>query len=150
MTVSDIKITYAWFKEAYPYNRTSKNLHTQIGVHFEEIAEMLQTIKGNDVVARKLLNQAYKANLALANYLKSSDHVIEIENRVEFLDALCDQIVTSVGCGYHAYMDVVGAFAEVNRSNFSKFDENGRAILDDNLKVTKSSNYTRAELSPFV
>lgn len=150
MSFTDLQKTYDWFKEAYSFNRTSKNLHTQIGVHFEEVAEMLETIEGNDPTTKKLISRALLANKALANYLKASDHAITIQNRIEFLDALCDQIVTATGCGYHAYMNVVDAFAEVNRSNFSKFDENGKAILDQNLKVAKGTNYRRADLTPFV
>ena len=46
MNDTDIKRTVNWFKEAYPL-RTGKNLHTQLGVHFEEIAELLKTIDLN-------------------------------------------------------------------------------------------------------
>jgi hypothetical protein len=46
-------------------------------------------------------------------------------------------------------MDVLGALEEVNRSNFSKF-ENGKAVFDENGKITKGKNYSKPNLKPFV
>jgi predicted HAD superfamily Cof-like phosphohydrolase len=150
---TDLQYTFEWFCEAYRDRpSTNNNLHTQLGVHFEEIAELMRTINsnGSNVLTISLLGAMYKAAHNLAEHLKKNSDVIWIVNREEYLDALCDQIVTAVGCGYHAKMAIVGAFAEVNRSNFSKFDDNGKAVLDENLKVAKSSNYRRADLTPFV
>lgn len=148
---TDIDKTYQWFREVYP-DASNKNLHTQLGVHFEEIAEMMKTINsnGNNIQTLSLLAAVWHATHNLAEHLKKNGDVIWITNRVEYLDSLCDQIVTAVGCGHHAHMNVTGAFAEVNRSNFSKFDDNGKAVLDENLKVAKSSNYRRADLTPFI
>lgn len=148
---TDLQRTFDWFCEAYRGRpSTSKNVHTQIGVHFEEIAEMLECFGSRDDQTKKLIRDAYDAIYLLAEHLKKEDNKLTITDRVEFLDSLCDQIVTAVGIGYHTRMAIVDAFEEVNRSNFSKFDDNGRAVLDENLKVAKSINYRRADLTPFV
>lgn len=39
-------------------------------------------------------------------------------------------------------MDWEGALKEVNRSNYSKFDNEGKPIFLANGKIAKSSNYT--------
>jgi len=146
-----IENTELFLKTAFPII-LSKNQHTQLGVHFEEISEMVDTITGKDAKTIFLLDMVSKANKALALFLKENDNVIEIkpENRVEFLDGLCDQIVTATGVAYMNGMDIVNGLAEVNRSNFSKFDENGNPILDENLKMVKGPHYSKPNLKPFV
>jgi predicted HAD superfamily Cof-like phosphohydrolase len=140
--------TLRFFQMAYPIS-TDKNRTTQMGVHFEEVAEMLDEITGRDPDAADLLAKAHEAMHNLAVHAKTQGGFL-VSDRVGFIDALADQIVTAVGCAYHHRMDPIGALQEVNRSNFSKFDENGQPIFDENGKVTKGPNYTKAELSSFV
>lgn len=151
MSDSDLIKTKEFFTKAYP-NITSKNLHTQLGVHFEEIFEMIQTITGTNPQSAYLITIVGQANRAMSIYLKEHDKSIEVkpENREEFLDGLCDQIVTATGVAHIFGMDIVGGFGEVNRSNLSKFDENGDPILDSNLKVVKGPHYFKPNLKPFV
>lgn len=47
-------------------------------------------------------------------------------------------------------MDVPGGFGEVNRSNLSKFGENGEPIFDQNLKLIKGPNYFKADLEKYL
>ena len=140
-----------WFRACYPQPAT-KNLNTQMGVHFEEVGEMIDEISANQPAARHLLNEARNALGNLADYLKATDNTISIkpENRIGYLDALCDQTVTAAGCAHMSKMDIVGAMLEVNRSNYSKFDADGNPIFDENLKVKKGPNYTKPNLAPFV
>ena len=69
--------------------------------------------------------------------------------RCELLDALVDQIVTAVGVGHMMGMDVLGALEEINRSNFSKF-EDGKPVFDENGKITKGKDYVKPNLEKFV
>ena len=46
-------------------------------------------------------------------------------------------------------MNIVDAMDEVNDSNFSKFDNTGNPIFDENMKVAKGPNYRKANLKPF-
>lgn len=147
--------TLLWFQKAKPVP-TSKDQSTQIGVHFEEVAEFVETIGlhgSNDENATGiiLLEEALEALQALAKYAKENNvyHVLD-SRRVDSLDSLCDQIVTAVGVAHQSGLNIQGALDEVNRSNFSKFQDNGEPLLDINRKIIKGPNYTKPDLSQFV
>lgn len=142
--------TILWFQKAKP-EPTSKDLSTQLGVHVEEVAESLGavTITNDDV--RTEYNLLLKQMEVVQLLLKQNDCVvIEKGDRLEFLDGLADQMVTTVALAYMSNMNIQGALNEVNRSNFSKFDENGNALLDINRKIIKGPNYTKPDLTQFV
>jgi len=141
--------TLAWFQAALP-NPQEINVHTQIGVHFEEVGEMLECLTGLDAETTFLLRDAYDRMVALAKHLKGSTDKILIHDfdRVDFLDALCDQIVTATGVAHNAKFDLIGGLNEVNRSNFSKFVD-GQPVFDDNNKIAKGPAYFKADLTEF-
>ena len=150
--VSTLSATLAWFNEARPAP-TNKQFHTQTGVHFEEVGEMIDEISGLNTYADVLLGNARVALRALADYLKAESHVITVkpEDRIDFLDALSDQIVTATGVGQHLKFLMVEAMDEVNASNFSKFVD-GKAIYTDPVsqKIGKGPDYFKASLGAFV
>ena len=143
---------FGWFKKAVP-EPNHKNIHTQIGVHFEEVAEMLLALSGDDDQTEVLLHNAYLANHLLAEHLKNNVGALNLdmttEPKVELLDALCDQIVTATGVGYMLGMNLPMALEEVNASNYSKF-VNGEPIFNENLKIMKGPNYFIANVKPFI
>lgn len=143
-----IERTKEWFELAVP-NPLPKNVNTQLGVHFEEVAEMLDEMEGTDAITDGLITQAARALKALATRLKTEVVVIDILNRKELLDAITDQIVTTVGSAHMYNMDIVSALHEVNRSNFSKF-VNDKPIFDENMKIKKGPNYFKPDLSKYV
>lgn len=138
-----------FFKKGFPQSGP-KNFRTQLGIFFEEIAETVEQLNASSPEDTMLLAYLGKAIQQAGEHLKNTDGVIGIKDRVELLDGLCDVMVTAVGVGRHANMDVPGAFKEVNRSNNSKFGENGEPILDKNLKLIKGPLYTKPELKSFV
>lgn len=144
--------TKTWFEKAVP-TPTLQNFNAQLGVHCEEVAEMLEQIEGFTPEVEVLVRRAHEVMGALGEYLKtnSKDTLVTVKNQVLFLDAMCDQIVTSTGTCHMASMDVVGAMTEVNRSNFSKFSPSGEPIFHpESKKIMKGPNYSPAELSPYV
>ena len=140
--------TKKWFEIAVP-NPTSKNISTQIGCHLEEVEEMLQTIYPNGSYDAELLQRAQDAITNLANHMKRKDDAYRIDSSTNLLDALADQIVTATGVGTFLGMNVPGALAEVNRSNYSKF-EDGEPIFNENKKVMKGKDYTPPDLTPYI
>lgn len=139
-----------WFRTAKP-EPSFKDFQVQLGVHFEEVSEMAGSIKGLDRLTQSILTQALVANHALALHLKQTKGVcIEIPNPAEFLDAVCDQIVTVTGTAEFYGFDVVGAAAEVDRSNWSKFSVNGKPILEPTGKIGKGPNYAAPNLHPYL
>lgn len=133
-----------WFKEAVPFP-TDKNRAVQLGVHIEEFAEMFDALKLSHLseylhgVAR-----IHKSTLTISVDEPALD-------RVELLDSLCDQVVTAIGVAHMMGMDILGALAEVNASNWSKFDENGKPIFDANGKIAKNqATYFKPNLTKFI
>lgn len=143
--------TYTWFVKARP-NPTLKDQNSQLGCHYEEVAESLEQLEGNDLATDQLIAQAYAAVHALAEHLKtnSSKELVTVKSEQLFLDSLADQVVTGTGVAYTRGYDFVGAMTEVNRSNFSKFDADGKPIYDENGKVIKGPGYSKAVLSPYI
>jgi predicted HAD superfamily Cof-like phosphohydrolase len=143
---------FSWFKKAVP-EPNHKNIHTQIGVHFEEVAEMLLALNGGDDQTEVLLHNAYLANHLLAEHLKSNVGALDLDMsnqaKIDLLDALCDQIVTATGVGHMLGMNLPMALEEVNASNYSKF-VNGEPVFNENLKIMKGHNYFIANVKPFI
>lgn len=150
ITVNDTLLnTYNWFGKARP-EPTDKDFHSQLGCHFEEVKEMLDEILTQDHQTSVIIDQARIALTNLADHLKKSEGVVFIDDDERYLDALCDQIVTGAGCAYVGGFRIVSALAEVNRSNYSKFDSDGKPIFNEDKKVIKGPNYIKADLKPYI
>ena len=147
-SVCTLENTRQWFLKAIP-NPTSKNISTQIGCHLEEVAEMLNAITSNNLERASQIEALRAAIDHVGNLLKKDNNIV-IKDSVELLDALADQIVTATGVGTFLGMNVPGALAEVNRSNYSKFNAEGEPIFNENMKVMKGPFYTKPDLTPYV
>lgn len=136
----------AWFKAAKP-EPTVKDAWVQIGCHYEEVAEMADALWDKEVLE--------SAENTADNYKDTDDCFIYFledlsdSQRIQLLDAICDQIVTAVGVAYMMGMDIEGALAEVNRSNWSKF-EGGVPVFNEQGKIAKGVQYTPPELSDYI
>ena len=135
----DISTIKLWFERAVP-NPTDKSRAVQLGVHYEEVDEMLSAT-GDFGFTLGLLAHRYK---------RDYETKLDAVDRTELLDSLCDQIVTAIGVAHMFGLDISGALSEVNASNFSKFDSNGQPVFDANGKVSKGPNYRKPDLTPFV
>lgn len=141
-----LDITELWFKRAVPAP-TDDNLQVQVGCHAEEFGEMLEALTGVDGLDERMIRNLEAEVKLVAKALKTKNIRVQIANRKDFLDSLADQIVTATGCGHMADMNVPEALNRVNSSNFSKFDENGYPIFDENGKVAKNkATYKPADL----
>lgn len=149
-SVCTLANTEAWFRKAVP-NPTSKNISTQIGCHLEEVVEMLDVLQTKYPGYKNKLDDARKHLRFISNLLKQEEDsfFIKEEDRKELLDSLADQIVTATGVGTFLGMNVPGALAEVNRSNYSKF-EDGEPVFNENKKVMKGKDYTPPDLTPYI
>src|SRR5690606_22494682 len=142
-----IQETKKWFEAAVPAP-TEENFNVQLGCHLEEVVEMLDNLctkQGDDI----LLARAADSLEDLSKALKNGSYKVSALRAVDHLDALADQIVTAVGCAHMAGMDIVGALNEVNRSNFSKF-EDGKPVFNEHGKIAKGRNYKAPDLARFV
>ena len=68
---------------------------------------------------------------------------------LEVADALTDILYVTYGAGHAFGIDLDKCFDEVQNSNMSKLDENGKPIYNDAGKVMKGPNYFKPDLSKF-
>ena len=69
---------------------------------------------------------------------------------LEVADALTDILYVTYGAGHAFGIDLDKCFDEVQNSNMSKLDENGKPIYNESGKVMKGSNYFKPNLSKYV
>ena len=69
---------------------------------------------------------------------------------LEVADALTDILYVTYGAGHAFGIDLDKCFDEVQNSNMSKLDENGKPIYNESGKVMKGPNYFKPNLSQFV
>ena len=68
----------------------------------------------------------------------------------EVADALTDILYVTYGAGHAFGIDLDKCFDEVQRSNMSKLDENGKPIFNEYGKVLKGPNYFKPNLEKFI
>jgi len=71
---------------------------------------------------------------------------LEEKNFKEVADALTDILYVTYGAGHAFGIDLDKCFEEVQSSNMSKLDDNGKPIYDRNGKVMKGPNYFKPNL----
>ena len=69
---------------------------------------------------------------------------------LEVADALTDILYVTYGAGHAFGVNLDKCFEEVQNSNMSKLDENGKPIYNETGKVMKGPNYFKPDLSKFV
>ena len=137
-----------WFRAAKP-NPTEKDKATQIGAHFEEVSEMMAALSCIREQVEDVSQEFYSSD-AIDKDIDGEVMKLPENWEIDLLDSLCDQIVTAIGVGYMMGFDMAGALQEVNLSNWSKFDENGNPIFNENGKIVKGENYFKPDLKKFV
>ena len=68
----------------------------------------------------------------------------------EVADALTDILYVTYGAGHAFGVDLDKCFQEVQNSNMSKLDSDGKPIYNDKGKVMKGPNYFKPDLTKFV
>ena len=69
---------------------------------------------------------------------------------LEVADALTDILYVTYGAGHAFGINLDKCFDEVQNSNMSKLDENGKPIYNDSGKVMKGPNYFKPNLLKFL
>jgi predicted HAD superfamily Cof-like phosphohydrolase len=131
-----------WHQRARP-TPTKQDLNVQLGCHFEEIAEMMDTMECTDQSEWNTLKRDIEL---MSRRLKANAVGVNILFRHDCLDALCDQQVTAIGVAHCAGMKPTEALRRVNTSNWSKYDTNGKPIFNEQGKIAKGPNYKEPDL----
>ena len=75
---------------------------------------------------------------------------MENNDLLEVADALTDILYVTYGAGHAFGIDLDKCFEEVQNSNMSKLDENGKPIYNQAGKVMKGPKYFMPNLTKFV
>ena len=69
---------------------------------------------------------------------------------LEVADALTDILYVTYGAGHAFGINLDKCFEEVQNSNMSKLDDNGKPIYNEHGKVIKGPNYFKPDLTKFI
>ena len=82
--------------------------------------------------------------------LEELTEAMDKKDLLEVADALTDILYVTYGAGHAFGIDLDKCFEEVQNSNMSKLDVDGKPIYNDDGKVMKGPNYFKPDLSKFV
>ena len=120
--------------------------------NFEKVGVFMKTF-GQDVKQSSSFSTD-KINTLRVNLIKEElDELIEAMNKkdlVEVADALTDILYVTYGAGHAFGINLDDCFEEVQNSNMSKLDKDGKPIYNDKGKVMKGPNYFKPDLTKFV
>ena len=120
--------------------------------NFEKVGFFMKTF-GQDVKQISSFSSD-KINALRVSLIKEElDELIEAMNKkdlVEVADALTDILYVTYGAGHAFGINLDDCFEEVQNSNMSKLDDNGKPIYNDEGKVMKGPNYFKPDLSKFL
>ena len=120
--------------------------------NFESVKKFMETF-GQEIREKasfpddKITSLRYELIKEELNELRES---IDSKDMKEVADALTDILYVTYGAGHAFGIDLDKCFEEVQNSNMSKLDENGKPIYNDAGKVMKGPNYFKPDLSKFV
>ena len=120
--------------------------------NFEKVGNFMKTF-GQEVKKSSSFSSEKVNKLRLSLIKEELDELTEAMNKkdlVEVADALTDILYVTYGAGHAFGINLDKCFDEVQNSNMSKLDNNGRPIYNDNGKVMKGPNYFKPDLSKFI
>ena len=82
--------------------------------------------------------------------LKELKLAFDNKDLLEVADALTDILYVTYGAGHAFGINLDKCFKEVQNSNMSKLDNDGKAIFNESGKVMKGPGYFKPDLSKFI
>ena len=120
--------------------------------NFEKVGEFMKTF-GQEVKSKSSLSSD-KINILRINLIEEELEELKLsikqKNLLEVADALTDILYVTYGAGHAFGINLDKCFEEVQNSNMSKLDKNGKPIYNESGKVMKGPNYFKPDLSKFV
>ena len=120
--------------------------------NFEKVGTFMKTF-GQEVKSKPSLSTDKINKLRIDLIKEELEELREAMNNKDLLevaDALTDILYVTYGAGHAFGIDLDKCFEEVQNSNMSKLDENGKPIYNESGKVMKGPNYFKPDLSKFV
>ena len=120
--------------------------------NFEKVGIFMKTF-GQEVKTKAELrnNKINQLRISLINEeLEELKKAIEDNDILEVADALTDILYVVYGAGHAFGINLDKCFNEVQESNMSKLDSDGKPIYNESGKVMKGPNYFKPNLSKFL
>ena len=120
--------------------------------NFEKVGTFMKTF-GQEVKTKASFSTDKINKLRLNLIREELDELTEaIKNNdlIEVADALTDILYVTYGAGHAFGINLDKCFEEVQNSNMSKLDKDGKPIYNEAGKVMKGPNYFKPDLSKFL
>ena len=120
--------------------------------NFEKVGIFMKTF-GQEVKDKPSFSTEKINNLRVSlieEELKELKDAMESKDLLEVADALTDILYVTYGAGHAFGINLDKCFDEVQSSNMSKLDSNGKPIYNDFGKVMKGPNFFKPDLKKFL
>ena len=120
--------------------------------NFNKVGEFMKTF-GQEVKNEPSFSTNKINELRVSLIQEELDELREaMQNKdlLEVADALTDLLYVTYGAGHAFGINLDKCFDEVQNSNMSKLDENGKPIYNEFGKVMKGPNYFKPNLKKFI
>ena len=120
--------------------------------NFEKVGVFMKTF-GQEVKTKSELSSDKINKLRIGLIEEELDELkkaINDKDIKEVADALTDILYVTYGAGHAFGINLDNCFSEVQNSNMSKLDSNGKPIYNENGKVMKGPNYFKPNLEKFL
>ena len=120
--------------------------------NFEKVKYFMQTF-GQEVKKKPSFSSEKINNLRydlIKEELEELKEALDKKNFIEVADALTDILYVTYGAGHAFGINLDDCFKEVQQSNMSKLDNDGKPIYNDAGKVMKGPKYFKPDLSKFI
>ena len=120
--------------------------------NFNKVKTFMETFgqevkKNPSFSSEKINNLRYELINEELQELKAA---LDNNDLLEVADALTDILYVTYGAGHAFGINLDKCFDEVQNSNMSKLDENGKPIYNDAGKVMKGPKYFKPNLNKFI
>ena len=120
--------------------------------NFNKVGEFMKTfgqeVKNEPSFSTNKINEL-RVSL-IQEELDELKEAMQNKDLLEVADALTDLLYVTYGAGHAFGINLDKCFDEVQNSNMSKLDENGKPIYNEFGKVMKGPNYFKPDLSKFL
>ena len=120
--------------------------------NFKKVGTFMKTF-GQEVKSKPSLSTEKINKLRIDLIKEELQELTEAMNNKDLLevaDALTDILYVTYGAGHAFGIDLDKCFQEVQNSNMSKLDDNGKPIYNESGKVMKGPSYFKPNLSKFI
>ena len=120
--------------------------------NFKKVKIFMETF--GQVVKNKPSFSSEKINTLRYDLIKEEldelKEALENKDLLEVADALTDILYVTYGAGHAFGINLDECFEEVQQSNMSKLDQQGKPIYNDAGKIMKGPKYFKPDLSKFI